>query len=103
MIYLPFKFELFAQQWTVRAANPHEITDLGLCKADEFEIVINPAQTAESMIHTLTHELVHSIEMKLQLELTERQVDLLALGLVDLLRNNYDVFDYITSEQETPE
>ena len=94
MIYLPFQFQLFNQTWHVRAARQHEITDLGLCNPDELEIIINN-QNSESMTHTLTHEIVHAIEQKLQLELTERQVDLLALGLIDLIRSNILIFDYI--------
>jgi hypothetical protein len=100
MIYLPFEFTLFGQQWRVRAAKQYELSDLGLCKPDDFEIVIDTNQTAETKVHVLTHEIIHAIEQKLQLELNERQVDLLALGLVDLLRNNFMFFDYINLEDE---
>lgn len=99
MIYLPFTFKLFGQQWTVRTARPYEITDLGQCRPDDFEIIINPGQNNESLTHTLTHELVHAIEQKLHLNLTEDQVDLFALGLIDLIRNNNEILDYIISEE----
>lgn len=100
MIELPFTFELFGQQWRVRSSKPYELTDLGLCKPDDFEIVIDINQTAETKIHTLTHEVIHAIEQKLQLEMTEKQVDLISLGIIDLLRNNPNFLSYIDWEEE---
>lgn len=93
MIYLPQTFRLFNQTWHIRAARMGEIdTDLGQCRPDQLEIVINPNQTGGSMAHTLLHEIVHSIEQKLQLNLTEQQVDLMALGLLDLIRSQQEFF-----------
>ena len=86
---IPNQFKLFNQTWRIRLAQPMEISDdLGQCRPDLFEIVLNPNQSPESILHTLNHELIHAIEHKLQLELTERQVDLVALGLMDLFRSN---------------
>jgi len=91
MIYLPITFQLIGQTWTIRAANQFELVDdLGLCNPDQLEIIINPNQAEDSMLHTILHEIIHSIEIKLCLELTERQVDLLALGILDLLKSNRD-------------
>ena len=93
MIYLPQTFRLFSQQWLIRAARFGELPeDLGQCRPDQFELVINPQQADESMCHTILHEVVHSWEQKLQLNLTEQAVDLLALALLDFSRNNPDFF-----------
>lgn len=93
MIYLPQTFRLFTQPWLIRAARSGEMPeDLGQCRTDQFELIINPTQATESMCHTLLHELVHSWEQKLLLNLTEQQVDLLALALLDFVRNNPDFF-----------
>ena len=89
MAQIPNTFTLFSQQWQIRTANSYEMPDdLGQCRADSLEVLINPNQNSESLIHTLIHELVHCIEVKLDLAMTERQVDLMALGLLDLFRNN---------------
>ena len=89
---IPGVFKLFGQNWKIRYGNKHEMDDnLGLCQTDDFEILIQPGQTEESMTHTLLHELCHSIEQKLHLNLTEAQVDLMALGLLNLLRDNPDL------------
>ncbi len=96
MIHLPMTFQLFSQQWTIRVALPGEIPeDLGQCRADLHEIVINANQSAESMTHTILHEICHCIEIKQHLEMTERQVDLMAMGFIDLLRNNPTIGELI--------
>ena len=86
---IPNKFKLFNQTWTIRTAQQGELPDdLGQCRPDQLEVVLNHNQSEESIRHTLLHELIHCIEMKLHLEMTERQVDVLALGLIDLFRSN---------------
>ena len=99
---IPTKFRLFSQTWTIRGSQPGEIgDDLGRCHPDQLEIVLNPNQVAESLIHTLAHEIVHSIEQKQQLELTERQTDLIALGIIDLVRTNPKIMEIFDDTDRT--
>ena len=103
MIYLPQTFRLFSQTWTIRAARPLELPDsLGECRTDQFELVINAAQAEASIDHTLLHEVVHAWEQKLLLNLTEQQVDLLALALLDFVRNNPGFFDQFEENNDDP-
>jgi hypothetical protein len=89
MAQIPDTFKLFNQTWTIRTALPYEIPDdLGQCRVDQHEIVLATNDCAETLIHVLLHEIVHCIEMKLHLEMTERQVDLISLGIIDLFRSN---------------
>jgi hypothetical protein len=82
---IPNKFKLFGQQWTIRIGTDLELAgDLGLCVSDDTLILLNADQTEQSLKHTIAHEVIHSIEQKLHLGLTEQQVDLIALGLLDL-------------------
>ncbi|KON32722.1 MAG: hypothetical protein AC479_06835 [miscellaneous Crenarchaeota group-6 archaeon AD8-1] len=91
---IPNEFTLFNQKWSIRTAIPGEMTeDLGQCRPDQLEVVLNHNQSTESIRHTLLHELVHCIEQKLHLEMTERQVDLIALGLIDLFRSNPELLE----------
>lgn len=96
-MHIPRKIKLFSQTWHIRGSNPGEIPeDLGQCRPDQLEILINPNQVPESMMQTLMHELIHCIEQKSQLDMSERQVDLIALGLIDLTRSNpgfWEIFD----------
>jgi hypothetical protein len=96
---IPQTFRLFSQTWTIRTALPGELPeDLGQCRPDQLEIVLNPNQVAESLMHTLVHEIIHSIEQKQQLEMTERQVDLVALSLIDLFRSNKNFHEIFTDD-----
>ena len=104
MIYLPQTFGLFTQPWLIRAARQGELPeDLGQCRPDQLELVINPTQADETMCHTILHELVHSFEQKLLLNLTEQQVDLLALALLDFVRNNPDFFTQFQNTEDCNE
>jgi predicted Zn-dependent protease len=86
------KFKLFGQEWSIRMGTELELdTDLGRCVVDQNLILLNDTQTEASLRHTLTHELIHAVEQKLHLGLKEKQVDLLALGLLDLLSSNQEL------------
>ena len=87
---IPNTFRLFQQTWHVRTGTEKELpNELGMCYVDSNEILLRTqGLPADTVIHTFLHELVHSIEQKLELDMTERQVDLIALGLIDLFRNN---------------
>jgi hypothetical protein len=92
MAQIPDTFELFSETWTIRTGTDIEMAlNNGLCLADSNLILLNPNQTDEGLIHTLVHELIHAIEVKLDLEMTERQVDCMALGLLHMFKTNPDM------------
>jgi hypothetical protein len=97
---IPQTFELFSQVWQIRAGSPKELdNNNGLCYSDSCEILLNPQQTAQSIKQTLLHELVHSIETKMNLDLTENQVDSLAIGINHMFTANPDLLSlFITPE-----
>ena len=95
------KFKLFGQEWSIRMGTELELdTDLGRCVVDQNLILLNDTQTELSLRHTLTHELIHAVEQKLHLGLTEKQVDLLALGLLDLLSSNQELKNLFGEKNE---
>lgn len=96
MAQIPDTFKLFSQTWSIRPGTVKELPELlGMCFPDTNEILLAPAQTADSLIHTVLHELLHCIEIKQHLKMTERQIDCLALGLIDLFRNNPDMISLL--------
>ena len=99
---IPQTFELFSQVWQIRAGSPKEMdTNNGLCYSDSCEILLNPQQTAQSIKQTLLHELVHCIESKMNLDLTENQVDSLAIGLNHMFTANPELTNlFITPETQ---
>jgi len=102
MAMIPDTFTLFSQQWTIRTAQQKElINDLGMCFPDSNEILLNANQSAESIKQTLLHELLHSIEMKQHLKMTERQIDCLSLGLIHLFSENPQMLDLLVYTEES--
>lgn len=86
---IPNTYRLFGQTWTIRTGTALETENcLGMCYAASNEIVIAPHQNYDAVMQTAVHELLHSIEEKMHLEMTERQIDCLSVGLIDLFRNN---------------
>ena len=88
-LQIPKNFELFSDIWTIRAGSDKELdNNNGLCYADSQEVLLNPQQTEQQMRHVLLHELIHAIETKLNLALTEEQTDGIALGIKHLFFAN---------------
>jgi len=100
MAQIPDTFKLFSQQWQIRTGTEKELpTELGMCYPDTNEILLNPAQTPDSIIHTLLHELLHAIETKMHLKMTERQIDCMALGLIELFNNNPEMVEILLPQE----
>lgn len=62
--------------------------ELGLCHSDIQEIWLNDANTVETNRNVLLHECIHAIDHALQLELSERQVSVLATAIIAFARDN---------------
>lgn len=91
-----------SQDWFIRAAEPRELNnDLGSCDPTTNTILLDPQLPASVMLQTLTHELVHLIEITLNQCLTEQQTDVIASGLVHMFKENQDLLKlYITPGQD---
>jgi len=99
MAQIPDTFKLFNQTWRINTTNHKELpNELGMCYTDQQEIVLLAGMNSDVLIQTLIHELVHAIETKLDLDMTERQVDLMALGLIDLFRSNPNMLSLLAEQ-----
>lgn len=100
-LQIPKNFELFSEIWTIRGGSDKELdNNLGLCFADSQEVLLNPNQTEQQMRHVLLHELVHAIESKLNLALTEEQTDGIALGIKHLFFANPSLLALLVQETQ---
>lgn len=61
---------------------------LGLCHSDQQQIWLLDSNTDETNTNVLLHECLHAISDALDLELTERQVNVLATALIAFARDN---------------
>lgn len=62
--------------------------ELGLCHSDIQEIWLADSNTPETMINTLLHECIHTIDHTYNLDMSERQVDVMATALIAFARDN---------------
>jgi len=86
---IPKQIEFMSQLWEIRAAKPKELVDcVGLCDPKTNTILLDPDLPTDVLLQTLTHELLHTVEMTLNQCLTEQQVDVLAAGILHLLKTN---------------
>ncbi len=63
----------------------------GSVSADQciISLWIGPQMTAEMVLHTLLHEIIHALEDMLHLTVEDRVVDLVALGMTSWLVGNH--------------
>lgn len=86
---IPEQIEFMSQTWSIRYAEPRELTEcVGQCDPRTNTILLDPSLPESVLLQTLTHELMHLLEMTLNQCLTEQQVDTMASGLVHLLKAN---------------
>jgi hypothetical protein len=91
---IPKNIEFMSQLWEIRAAKPKELIDcLGQCDPKTNTILLDPDLPTDVLLQTLTHELLHTLEMTLNQCLTEQQVDVMAAGIVHLLRTNPELLE----------
>lgn len=91
---IPKEIEFMSQLWQIRAAKPKELVDcLGQCDPRTNTILLDPDLPTDVMLQTLTHELMHLLEMTLNQCLTEQQVDVMAAGIVHILRTNPELLE----------
>lgn len=71
--------------------------DYGRCASRELSIQIARNQAPAQLRDTLLHEVIHALSFELHLELEERQVHVLASGLLDTLRRNPELAMFLLS------
>lgn len=61
---------------------------LGLCLSDTQQIWLCETNSDETMLNVLLHESIHTIDHVYNLDMTERQVAVLATALISFARDN---------------
>jgi hypothetical protein len=68
---------------------------LGQCDANTLKISILPNQPASVEVDVVLHEVVHAIEMAMYLNMSERQVYCISIGLLAVLKRNPQFLEYL--------
>jgi len=96
---IPNTFSFMNQTWTIRPAQYKELgDDMGECDARTMTIKVDPTLPPDQLLQTIWHEIIHSWELTLQLDLPERTVDLLALSLIHFFKMNPAFADVFVRE-----
>jgi hypothetical protein len=84
------QIKFMSQTWSIRDAVPDELPEdtLGLCDPKTNTIIVDPDLPCDVWQQTLGHELVHLLEITLNLCLTEQQVDTMSTAIIHLLKEN---------------
>lgn len=68
---------------------------LGQCDGNTLKISILPNQSANVEADVLMHEVIHAIEMAMYLNMSERQVFCISVGLLAVLKRNPQFLEYL--------
>ncbi len=95
---MPPKLRILGKRWVVKLQSPKGGKDAGECDHVTAIISVSPKQTEDSRRDTLLHEVTHAVDEELQLRMSERQVRLLATGLLETFRSNPALVAYLVGE-----
>jgi len=88
---IPTQFQFMNQTWTIKPAQYRQLKeDMGLCDPMTNTITVDPTLPPDVLLQTIFHEIIHTWELTLQLDMPERTVDLLALSLIHFFKTNAD-------------
>ncbi|MCP5099415.1 MAG: hypothetical protein GY943_28000, partial [Chloroflexi bacterium] len=89
---IPKSCKIVGKRWKIKTQAKHiKIDDgvaLGTCDVEQCLIKVCTKQDPQQMRDTLLHEVIHSLDETLSLDLTEQQVHALAGGLYGLFKDN---------------
>ncbi len=93
---LPSKVRVLGRDITIGYAGPAEgFTDAGEMHEEHLAIKVLEGQIEIEEADTVLHETIHGIDYLLALELTERQVRLLATALIGIFQDNPEYTTYL--------
>ena len=71
--------------------------DSGNMYSHKCLILVDSEQDVQQLRDALLHEIIHVVEYETHLNLKERHVHTLATGLLDVLRKNKKLVEYLTN------
>lgn len=95
---MPDALRILSKKWSVRTQTPKGGKDVGECTFSTATIWVSPNQSIDHQRDTLLHEAMHAIEEELGAGMRERQIKLMATGILDLLRSNPALVAYLIGE-----
>jgi hypothetical protein len=88
--------DILGKRWSVQWKRPGKL--FGRCDSRACLIRVDPDCAADQRRDTLLHEVVHAIDNELDTRMKERQVRLLATGLLHFLRANPEAVRWMLAD-----
>ena len=71
--------------------------NLGECSNTSQELLYSLKQGSDQLKDTVLHEILHAIDYAVQANLKERQVHIMATGILSVLRDNKKLAEWLLS------
>jgi len=97
----PEVVRVFGRNFYINYCSPDfGITDMGLTQFHRSIVNICEGQLPVEEADTLLHEIIHVIDLTMELDLTEKQVTTLAHGLIGVFQDNPDFAKFVTQKHD---
>lgn len=97
-IPLPTSISVIGKRYRVVKIAPSSDGSYGECLEEQQEIRLKPGLPLEQEQDTLLHEIIHAIDFSMNAKMSERQITVLATGLICVLKENRDFLAYLELE-----
>lgn len=91
---IPDKIRFLGREVAINLDPKYE--DDGLFDPKHLNITVRPEQRISEEMDTLLHEVLHCIDHLMNTSMSERQVRLMATGLIAIFQDNPEFAEYIT-------
>lgn len=87
---IPDKVHILGQDYTVKRCAKKDMPAkcLGYCDVNKNIIQLRDTLDGDKLIEIYLHECIHIIDMQMSLDITEKQVNSIAVGVYALLKDN---------------
>ena len=94
------KINILGKIWTAKVASPVLGQDSGNSDFDKCLITHSTDECEQQRRDTLLHEIIHAISDSVKLNMKEKQVHALACCMLQVLRDNPELVEYLLKENE---
>lgn len=97
----PSKVRVFGRNFYITYPSPEDgMQDLGLTHFHESLINVRDRQEKIEERDTILHEVLHTIDLTMELELSERQITCLAHALIGVFDDNPEFTKFVSENKE---
>jgi len=98
----PTTIKVFGRQYTINYVHAFAgMKDAGMLDYGNQILTVQENQLPLEEADTILHEVVHAVDLLMELKMSERQVQLVATGLMGVFQDNPEFAKYIIEDKNT--